>query len=149
MKKLDGARGPSWHAVVGAKVRGGLSMKFSKMLLGAVIAASLVVSTSPVFAGSMTWAITDGCPNGEEIRYRFFTESEDWQWPGPGQYFVTNRYNETYRSTITCRSGDKICYGAWQPGRNNYWGVGEFGDGVCEGCCARCDGEVHIRRLTC
>jgi hypothetical protein len=57
---------------------------------------------------------------------------------------LSNDYN------LTCQPGEKICFGAWRNDYNpagQYWGVGiEYRHG-CNGCCAFCDGGVHVMSL--
>jgi hypothetical protein len=122
-------------------------MKYGYWLTGMMVVAALFLGNLPSFAGDMTWIITDKCNNPEEIRYRFFTAAEDLTWPAEG-YYVTKRLGESYRSTLSCPTGRKICYGAWQS-NGNVWGAGSRGVEDCEDCCGFCDGDVYYMTLTC
>jgi hypothetical protein len=122
-------------------------MKHGRWLSGVMFAASLLLNTS-VMAGNVTWIITDSCANTEEIRYRFFTDPPTWVWPSSDTYYVTKRLGESYRSTLNCPIGMKICYGAWQE-NGNVWGAGPYGSRFCEDCCTYCDRREHAMNLIC
>jgi len=100
-------------------------------------------------AGNMTWMIYDSCPGREPIRFRFFDNENYLVWPKADQFWYTKRYGEGYTQQLECTKGSKICYGAWQPGAAKYWGAGETGSEACTDCCARCDGDTYVKRLTC
>lgn len=126
------------------------NMKHGHWLRGMVFAQSLLLSTS-VMADTITWLITDLCTNTEEIRYRFYSDPVDPPvsvWPPSGQYFITKRLGETYRSTFSCPRGVKVCYGAWQE-NGNAWGVGRNANLPCTNCCTSCDGREHPMTLIC
>lgn len=99
--------------------------------------------------GTMTWRITDRCPNRESIRYRFFTADASRVWPSGGEYWYTEQTGESYDQGLSCQTGQKVCYGAWQPNSNISWGAGPNGTLSCDSCCRTCDGKMHQVTLTC
>ena len=61
-------------------------------------------------------------------------------WPGNNKVYVLNDYS-TKTIRISCRSGEKVCYGAWVRNRSNlYWGVGYKNRNRCSSCCYTCNG---------
>lgn len=64
-------------------------------------------------------------------------------WPGNDQAWILND-SRVHEYHISCRTGERICYGAWPKGnpRKSYWGVGFGGQQRCSRCCQLCDGRV-------
>ncbi|WP_346906765.1 hypothetical protein [uncultured Roseibium sp.] len=61
-------------------------------------------------------------------------------WPGNNKVYVLNDYS-TKTIRISCRSGEKVCYGAWVRNRQrSYWGVGYNNRNSCRSCCYTCNG---------
>lgn len=74
------------------------------------------------------------------VHLEFFSNDRDWQWPGGDEVYVLDDY-DVHDFSLECRSGEKICYGAWPKGsRKKYWGAGLDGRESCENCCISCSG---------
>jgi hypothetical protein len=72
-------------------------------------------------------------------RYRlglqFFSKTRRGHvWPSPGQQYNLSG-DGTYE--LTCKRGEKICFGAWRDYQDLYWGVGR-GENGCNNCCITC-----------
>ena len=73
-----------------------------------------------------------------KVQIEFYSQDRKSAWPGNGRAYGLNDY-ETKTFTLNCRSGEKICYGAWVTGDGSkYWGVGANNRHSCRGCCATC-----------
>lgn len=116
-----------------------------------ILLFSLIMTMLPAasLAASMTWVIYDSCPGREPIRFRFFDITNNLVWPGPNRFYYTKKYGEGYTQQLNCERGAKICYGAWQTDAQGYWGAGEDGAESCQDCCAICDGDRYVKKLTC
>ena len=73
-------------------------------------------------------------------RYRmqvaFYSQDRNLVW---GAFDLDDR--ATHDLTLNCRSGEKICYGAWPTGTSSpYWGVGPNNSHGCTRCCWTCGG---------
>lgn len=85
-------------------------------------------------------SITDQCNDGYSINYRFFDTTNNLVWPGTDRHYYTEFYNQRYTSTLTCRTGAKICFGG-ETG-NLKWGVGLNEEQGCTDCCYTCQSGV-------
>ncbi len=86
--------------------------------------------------------------SGRDIQVEFYSEDRNHAWPGGNQAYNLARARDN-SWTISCRRGEKICYGAWVKGNSTvYWGVGLNRKQRCETCCFICDGSVAKRTLT-
>ncbi|KAB2877029.1 MAG: hypothetical protein F9K43_00385 [Bauldia sp.] len=109
----------------------------ARTILFAIFSLLVFVPAVPVaYAGELTWHFRS------EHQYAVSLEfySDDHVWPGNDEVYVIRDY-EQHDYSLACRSGEKICYGAWV--RNNtssYWGSGYNGAEACDSCCFRCDG---------
>lgn len=73
-----------------------------------------------------------------KVQVSFYSQARNHEWPGGGQAYDLDDWDEhTFR--LSCRSGEKICYGAWVTGNGRrYWGVGPDDKHGCSDCCAVC-----------
>lgn len=71
-----------------------------------------------------------------KVQIAFFSSNR--VWPGVGRAWNLDDY-KVHEYTLNCRSGEKICYGAWVTGNaNKYWGVGSRNERYCKTCCYVC-----------
>lgn len=77
----------------------------------------------------------------QTVWLRFHSETRKHVWPGVGRHWILDQGQEQ-SIRINCQPNEKICYGAWVPGQDLHWGVGEDGDEQCSGCCHRCDSQT-------
>lgn len=91
----------------------------------------------------LTWHFRSEHPN--VVSLEFYSQDRNHVWPGDNEVYILDD-DEVHAYTITCRSGEKICYGAWVRNRSSsYWGAGYDGKQACERCCYRCNGgETNI-----
>ena len=61
-------------------------------------------------------------------------------WPGDGMSYPLDDY-EPHSFVLNCRTGERICYGAWEKDGSVRWGAGYQQDRHCEDCCYECVGQ--------
>jgi hypothetical protein len=99
----------------------------------------------PTTTETLTWEFKSMHPN--IVQLEFYSQNRNAAWPGGDRaYEIRDWQWHTYR--ITCRTGEKICYGAWVAGdETTYWGVGLNDRHGCQGCCRTC-ATAHAGRIT-
>lgn len=114
-----------------------------KGLLGAILLAFSVLfigaATQSAEAGTLLWRFESKHPN--IVNVELFSDSRRGHvWPGNNKVYVLDDYS-VKTINISCRNGEKICYGAWVKNRSNlYWGVGYKNQNRCTSCCWTCNG---------
>ena len=85
---------------------------------------------------NMTWTVKSMYQY--KVQIAFYARERNHEWPGNSQAWDLNDYNNhTY--TLNCRSGEKVCFGAWVTGNaGKFWGVGFGGKQGCASCCFVC-----------
>ena len=123
-----------------AFVLGGLIMKFLNIvMLASFLAFGLFSSTKASHAENMTWYVKSNYPY--KVSVVFYSRTRrNHAWPGGTKvYVIANSRVKEY--SLSCRRGEKICFGAWVRGRKSrYWGVGYRGRKGCKRCCYTCNG---------
>ncbi len=119
-------------------------MKASRVLpsrLSAIFLFLLGLAPSAASADVLRWHVTNSSPYRAQID--FYSEDRAHEWPGGGKAWDLDDYG-THTYTLSCKSGEHICYGAWIPGHAEYyWGSGGNHDQKCRNCCAYCgEGDV-------
>lgn len=106
-----------------------------------LIAASWLFPLSALAQDStLTFHMKSNHPN--KVQVEFYSQSRSHAWPGGNRAYNLSDY-DTHTFRLNCRSGEKICYGAWVSGnQKRYWGAGLNGHQSCAKCCARCDGST-------
>lgn len=102
--------------------------------------------TTPAYdPNGQTWIVKS--MYAYKVQLTFFSQDRNFAWPGGNEaYALYDSLEHTYN--LSCRQGEKICYGAWPNGRSDiYWGVGADNNRSCSNCCERC-GSGTIRRIT-
>lgn len=100
----------------------------------------------PQTTETLTWTFVSEHPN--IVQLEFYSQHRNAAWPGGGNaYEIADYKPHTY--TLTCRTTEKICYGAWVKGdADTYWGVGADDAHGCTGCCRTCaTGDAGTVRL--
>ena len=112
-------------------------------MIGLAVAAGLWAT--PASADDVTIHVKSSYPY--IVYLEFYSTIRNAAWPGGTLAYKLDDY-ETKRVTLSCRSGEKICYGAWTSDRRTTWGVGRGGGGTCRGiraCCFTCgEGDVSF-----
>jgi hypothetical protein len=81
------------------------------------------------------------------VQISFYSQNYSREWPGNGQAWGLNDY-DVHEYNLKCRSGEKICFGAWVTGNSNiYWGVGADNKHSCSSCCYICGSETRQQDL--
>ncbi len=131
-----------------------LGKVFQRVILVSVLSAlgaapiqpSQAVAQSPAQTGgggggggattSMVWQVKSNYQY--RVQIAFYSRERTHEWPGNGQAWDLNDFNN-HNYTLSCRRGEKICFGAWVTGNaNKYWGVGFGGKQGCSTCCFYC-----------
>ncbi|MEM7439366.1 MAG: hypothetical protein AAF393_07195 [Pseudomonadota bacterium] len=97
-------------------------------------------SVSPAKAQVLEWTMRNDHVYTVYVKF-FSMNRRGHEWPGNGNTYV---YSDGYPKTVrlSCRSGEKICFGGFTSSRQTWWGVGEFGNKGCQSCCRTC-GEYY------
>ncbi|MBL8325226.1 MAG: hypothetical protein JNJ89_09750 [Rubrivivax sp.] len=89
---------------------------------------------------NLTWSFRNSHPN--IIYLQLYAQyNKGHIWPAPDKYWVL-KDSEAHSAKIKCWEGEKICYGAWTTGRDE-WGVGRGNKRSCKGCCITCSAGNH------
>lgn len=96
-------------------------------------------------ADSLVWTVRS------EFRYKvqikFFSQDRNHVWPNANEAYDLNDYG-THTYNLRCRSGEKICFGAWVTGNaNRYWGGGYNNAHACSRCCFTCGGGPTVPQV--
>jgi hypothetical protein len=114
-----------------------------KGLFGAIfLAFSLIyclAATGSASADTLLWRFESKHPN--VVSVKLYSDSRRGHvWPNSSEVYVLDDYS-VKTINISCRSGEKVCYGAWVRNRSNlYWGVGYENRNRCSNCCYTCNG---------
>lgn len=92
---------------------------------------------------NLTWTFTDRCDNGQAPGLEFHDLQEKVLW-GP---YSLSKYNTPLKTTLSCKCGSKICYGAWQG--TTYWGCAKGCQKACTNCCTTCRDGTETTDLNC
>ena len=90
---------------------------------------------------TLTWKFSSTA--SYSVSVQFYSASRNAYWPGYNTGWVIDDYDtHTYR--LSCRWGEKICYGAWPTGNptGSYWGCGFNCRQWCADCCYDCKGQT-------
>jgi hypothetical protein len=85
-----------------------------------------------------------------EAQIEFKSQNRNHVWPGFGKAYTLDDSAE-HTHTLSCQTGERICYGAWTVANGNltgrhYWGDGHDHNRGCHNCCWICGaGEAVIR----
>jgi hypothetical protein len=94
-------------------------------------------------AETLTWHVRSNYPYTVELK--FYSATRNHVWPNNYEVWLLNDYL-IHTFSLTCRRGEKICYGAWPRGNTRYyWGVGQNNQS-CADCCYTCNGDETIIR---
>ena len=120
-------------------------MGLKRLLLALGVALVLPITTM-ASAEDITFGLKND--SDHDIQIEFYSQDRNHAWPGGDQaYNLSSGDSNSYK--LACRSGEKICYGAWVKGKSStYWGVGLSNKQSCDACCQTCgDGDLN-RTLT-
>ena len=119
--------------------------KFKWLVLALGLLVVTGFSAGSAKAGNFTFLMKSRYPY--KVSVAFYSKSRGHVWPGVRKGYVLAD-SKVHEFNLSCRYGEKICYGAWVTGNTRkYWGVGFRGYKGCRGCCYRCRGgesKIHI-----
>lgn len=85
----------------------------------------------------LEWAVYSNIYT-QSINYRYFDETRGLIWPPSGGYYTLSP-GGSGGGTLTCYTGDKICFGANGASTpSTYWGVSLYNNQSCTSCCRTC-----------
>lgn len=94
----------------------------------------------PAFAQDSTLTFNMKSNHRHKVQVEFYSQNRSHAWPGGNRAYNLDDY-DTHTFRLNCRSGERICYGAWVSGnQSKYWGVGLNNRQRCTSCCAQCNG---------
>ena len=116
-------------------------MRMKTRTLAALCVSILLVASCssapplPTTTETLTWTFTSNHPN--QVQLSFYSQDRNAAWPGGDMAYDLVDW-EPHTFTLTCRTGEKICYGAWVKGASDYWGSGFGDEQACDNCCRTC-----------
>ncbi len=120
-----------------------------RMILAAIVVALMQAVGAPGSAwadSTMVWKFRSDHSNIVDVE--LYSQDADHVWPGGDKVYSLND-DKVRDIAISCRDGEKICYGAWVRGQaSTYWGTGPQNKRRCDDCCSVCgDGDPPVRIL--
>lgn len=117
-------------------------------LIRLILLAVLAVTSSAAATAARADTLTFWMASDHEYTVRVeFSSSKSRYWPGNGLSYSIDDY-ENHKFVLNCRTGEKICYGAWEEGGDVRWGLGYQRDRSCTNCCYTCNGNTETRLIT-
>ncbi len=111
---------------------------FRRLAIAFAIVLAAFSFSAPVGAQSLEWRFKSEHPNVVDVE--LYSMNRDHTWPGGNEVYTLRDYS-TRNIDISCRRGEKICYGAWvRNSKSSTWGAGVDGKEDCDSCCFICDG---------
>ena len=112
--------------------------RISKLFFLLATLAGIFFAASIASAADVTFVMKNEHPNAVEVE--LYSQDRNHVWPGNGEIYLLDD-GETKTMALSCKDGEKICYGAWISGdKSTYWGVGPGQSQACEDCCYTCTG---------
>lgn len=109
---------------------------FARAALAALLMTIGLVAIAK--ADDVTFVMRNSHPNAVELE--LYSQDRKHVWPGDGEVYYLDD-GETKEISLSCQSGESICYGAWISGDDStYWGVGPSNRQQCQDCCYTCEG---------
>lgn len=111
------------------------------MKLFLMLAAAMLLLPVVAQADDMVFYMRN--QTGADVVVELRSKDRDYLWPGGGSVYLLEGA-ERKSVTISCNSGEKLCYAAWLNGNDQVtWGVGPDGDKDCTDCCRVCVGSAN------
>lgn len=103
-----------------------------------LVAVCFAMFAVPAMAQTIDWHFRSEHPN--VVSVELYSEDRSHIWPGNNEVYTLDT-NSVRTISISCRRGEKICYGAWvRNTRSATWGAGPDGKKPCNSCCFTCNG---------
>lgn len=112
---------------------------YPRAILSILLAALPCIGTpNAAAAEEITFVIRNSHPYA--LYVELFSDDRNHSWPGGGDAYYLDD-GGTWDITLSCRSGERICFGAWVDGdEDTFWGVGPDNRATCRDCCYDCEG---------
>jgi hypothetical protein len=108
-----------------------------RTLAWAAVACAIFTAASAQ-AADVTFVMKNNHPNAVEVE--LYSQDRNHVWPGNGEVYMLDD-GEAKTMALSCKNGERICYGAWISGdKSTYWGVGPGNTEACDDCCYTCTG---------
>lgn len=109
-------------------------------------ALGVSVSDPPGTPVDLTWRFRNN--SGGTVHVKMYARQRGIWWPTASTNWRMDGVGP-YAFTISCRAGEKVCYGAWRSGNTDrYWGTGFQDRNGCDGCCYTCfEGQTTVYNL--
>ncbi len=109
-------------------------------------ALGVAVSHPPGTPVSLTWRFRNN--TGGSVQVKMYARQRGIWWPTATTNWRMDGAGP-HAFTISCRAGEKVCYGAWAVGNTDrYWGAGFQDRHGCESCCYACfEGQTTLYNL--
>lgn len=112
---------------------------FRRITMTFALLAAAFSLAAPASAQSLEWRFKSEHPRVVDVE--LYSMDRDHAWPGGNEAYTLRDY-ATRTIDISCRRGEKICYGAWvRNSKSSIWGAGVDGKADCDNCCFICNGE--------
>ncbi len=98
---------------------------------------------------TLHWNITDSCDDNSALKLRFFDRTDNLVWPDSSNVYTYANLGQTYISSLSCMTDNKICYGGESSAGSRSWGLGLSGERGCDACCYSCADRTVSNSLTC
>jgi len=110
---------------------------------------STVLPTTASGLSSLTYTVTDSCNDGRGLQIKFFDTTNNGVWPSANEVYLVP-VGQTRTTTLSCRTGAQICYGArTDPASNIVWGLDLDRSRGCDNCCTTCQNGSRTLPLSC
>src|SRR5713226_893672 len=103
----------------------------ARRLAVAVLAfLGLALVSTQAYAQSMSWQVTSN--DKYKVLFKLYSQDRNYVWPNSSEAWEIADYRQ-HSYPINCQPHEKICYGAWQEGKDSiYWGCGHNCDQKCD-----------------
>jgi hypothetical protein len=110
-----------------------------KVVLCRIVFTLLALLPTAVQAENITFWFASEHPYPVGLEFSSADEPDRY-WPGDGMSYPLDDYEE-HSFVLNCRTGERICWGAWEKEGTVRWGAGYKMDRHCEDCCYECVGQ--------
>lgn len=109
-------------------------------------ALGVAVSHPPGTPVNLTWRFRNN--SGGTVHVKMYARQRGIWWPTASTNWRMDGVGP-HSFAISCRAGEKVCYGAWRSGNTDrYWGTGFQDRHGCDGCCYTCfEGQTTLYNL--
>lgn len=97
---------------------------------------STAIMAAPATADTMSFYMKN--ETARSVVVELYAQDRRHVWPGDDKVYLLER-GERKSVPIDCNAGERICWGAWRYGNDNWsWGTGPDNARTCDDCCSLC-----------